>query len=68
MTQSSKKQDKDRAFYVGESEISVCNSSEHLGLIRSTKDENELNIKKKLALLGEHYIPLSKLVCMGVMD
>ena len=50
VTQSSKKQDKDRAFYVGESEISACDSSEHLGLIRSTKDENGMNIKKKISL------------------
>ena len=49
-TQSSKKHDKDTVFYVGKSKISTSDSSEHLGLIRSTKDENELNIKKKISL------------------
>ena len=49
-TQDSRKQDQDRKICVGEPEISTCHSTEHLGLIRATKVENGLNIRKKIGL------------------
>ena len=52
--QASKKQDEDKTFYVVESKISTDDRSEHLGLIGSNKDENELNIKKKISLRASY--------------
>ena len=39
----------ERKWYIGNSEISLKSEKEHLGLIRSVKDENKLNLKKRLA-------------------
>ena len=46
---SSREKDSERKWYIGNSEISQKSETEHLCLIRSVKDENKLNLKKRIS-------------------
>lgn len=49
-TSSSRGKDSERKWYIGNTEISHKSETEHLGLIRSVKDENKLNLQKRISL------------------
>ena len=49
-TTASRKAEQDRVIFVGEAEISTSDSTENLGLVRSTKEETVLKLRKKISL------------------
>ena len=49
-TSTSRARDVGRKWYMGNSEVSENTKTEHLGMIRSVKDENKLNIQKRTSL------------------
>ena len=49
-TRTSREKDFDRQWFIGEPEIGQKSETEHLGIIRSEKNENNLNLKKRISL------------------
>ena len=59
-TNASRSRDMGRKWYMGNSEVSENTLTEHLEIVRSVKDENELNIRmyrKEQVWLVEHCTP-----------
>ena len=49
-TRTSREKDFDRQWFIGEPEIGQKSETEDLGIIRSEKNENNLNLKKRISL------------------
>ena len=49
-TKTSRIKDKDAKWYMGNNQVTENTKSEHLGILRSSKDENALNIQKRTSL------------------
>ena len=49
-TSASRTNDIGKKFYMGETEVTESSKTEHLGMIRSVKDEDKLNIQKRKSL------------------
>ena len=49
-TRQSRQKDSDRKWYIGDNEITVDSKTEHLGIIRNNKSENQQNLEKQITL------------------
>lgn len=49
-TRASREKNQNKQWYLGDSAVSENDKTEHLGLVRSVKEENELNVQKRTSL------------------
>ena len=67
-TRTSREKDFDRQWFIGEPEIGQKCETEHLGIIRSEKNENNLNLKKRISLARRTLYALIKTGVHGCND
>ena len=59
-TRASREKDKGMKWYMGDTVVTESDKTEHLGLIRSCKEENTLNVQKRMSLARQTLLLLDK--------